>query len=412
MSESPEMKLPPSDAERHLTELIESVDTRLAVMRPEIDRLMQARHELSDASDEYRLTKTMFDVARPTLERLYDEPTYNDVFVYGYDPRFNVVDDDPSAGGDLSARRGAKFHEGESYKEGGYVDAIFTAADRLGFVKKELGTASDPLDQEIGIADSDLAPVGRVEAVVVPGAAGMSNVLRVRDALRNIEQGRVETDTLIIATCDRPINDAENGRIKLERFQGGKTELEATIIALNGLAGTSIDPDTAEPYPVTLPGGEFEGKVVHQSITVAGRAIDCIIVSAPYDPERVSSWKDGEPQRATRANTDETFIAVNQLLPEGPGTILIESHDTWAIGQGVIAEQTFAIAGKDVIATGPRRLDRVSSRTDENGVSRFVLNQPEGIVDEIAKTYAYLTQTRIKAENAKAALGGQAKRAA
>lgn len=388
-----------AEALRHLDELIDSVDERLARMRPEIELLMEARHKLAQDKS-YELPNSLFDVARPTLEQLYDEPTYNDVFVYGYDPRVKVIDDDPAAGGDLSARRGAEFHNGESYEEGEYAQAVFDVADRLGFVKKQLGHASDRLDAQIGIADSDLEPVGEVEAVVVPGAASFSNVMRLRDALRNIEQGRVQTDTLIIATTDREVKQPELDKVEAVGFRGAATEFDSLVTELSQLINAPIDQSTTEALSVKLGKNSFEGKLLRVNVKIAGKPLECVFVSAPFDPERVVRWdKDGNPVQAVRSNTDEAFVSALSLLKPGPGKILIESHDTWAIGQGIVAEQIFGVAGKEVIATGPRKLDRVVEKTDEQGRSYLSLTRPQEVVDEIAKTYAFLTQTRIKADN-------------
>lgn len=394
MQASPEN--PGNDFDRiaHLDTLIASVDERLASMQPEIDLLMTVRH------DHFTLPKTKFDQAHTAIDQLNPEPTYNDVFVYGYDPRVKVTDDDPTSGGDLNARRGAAFHKGEVYEEGEYAQAILDVADRLGFVKKEVAQASDPLDRQIGIADSDLKPVGEVEAIVVPGAASFSNVMRLRDALRNIEQGRVQTDTLIIATTDRPVEDAERAKVAGIGFRGGETEFESLVLALSDLTHNDIDHHNTEALPVKLGVNTFEGRLLRTTVDVGGNPIQCMVVSTPYDPERTEKYdKDGNPVKATRANTDETFVAALSLLKPGAGKLLIESHDTWAIEQGVVAEQIFGVAGKDIIATGPRKLDRVIEKTNEKGHTYLTLTQPEGVVDEIAKTYSFLTHVRVKAEN-------------
>ena len=50
------------------------------------------------------------------------------------------------------------------------------------------------------------------EAVIVAGAAGRANVIRIRDTYRNIESGAVSVNKIILTGCDRPVGDAERQR--------------------------------------------------------------------------------------------------------------------------------------------------------------------------------------------------------
>ena len=84
--------------QEHLTGIIVSNDAELEAMQPEISHLMEVCHKL------YNLPRTFFDAARPTTEQMYDEPTYNDVFVYGYDPRANIKEKDEK-GNELPSER-------------------------------------------------------------------------------------------------------------------------------------------------------------------------------------------------------------------------------------------------------------------------------------------------------------------
>lgn len=387
----------------HLEGIIEINDARLQAMRPEINHLMEVRHKL------YTLPRTFFDVARPTLEQMYDEPTYNDVFVYGNDPRANIEQTDEDGkplptGADLAARNGAEFHKGETYDEGEYAEAILEAADRLGFVKDEIIHANDPIGRELGIADSEGEPIGHVDAVVVAGAAGLSNPIRMYDMVRDFEEGRVETDLIILASCNRPVREDERERLEAKGFPAGATEFESMVLTFNKFTGAAIDPASVEEYPVRLKEGNdgvFTGRAITARVMVAGAEKMLVAIDTPYDPERVTGRdKDDNAVYAVRANTDETFVAALPFLPEGAGTVLIKSHDTWTKGQGVIGEQIFGVAGKNVIATGPRKLDRVVEKTGSQGNTYHALTQPEAVVDEMAKTYAYSTHARIKASTA------------
>ena len=289
---SPELSRPDADRVRHLDTLITSIDARLATMNPEIQHLMQLRHNLGAADEKYKLTKTLFDDEYPTSVQSYAESTYNDVFVYGYDPRTKVEGDDPSAGGDLNARRGANFHEGERYEDGEYSQAILDAADRLGFVKKDVARAGNALDESIGVAASDLEPIGHVEAIVVAGAAGPADVMRPYDAFRNISEKRVQADTVIFATCNRPVNVGERERFckvlnQAYRALGndkdfaaaddvGKTEHDLLVTAVSMLTQTEIDKSRAVPLPVKLGDNTLEGTLLQVDVTFAGNPVHCL----------------------------------------------------------------------------------------------------------------------------------------
>jgi hypothetical protein len=392
----------------HVAGIIESSDAALAIMRPEIDHLMEVSHKL------YKHPRSFFDVARPTLEQMYHEPTYNDVFVYGYDPRANIKAKDEDGielpiGGDLASRnKGAEFNEAKKYSEEEYMQAIFTSANALGFINDEILHTDDPLRLELGIGDSELQPVGHVDAMVVACAAGLSNPIRIYNGIDDLKQGRVETNLIVLASCDRPVRDDERERLMAKGLPVGKTEFESVVETFNKFAGVALDPSSAEAYPVRLkPGddGVFMGTKIHGQVIIGGRERTVIAINAPYDPSRVNGrYENDDPEYAKRANTDETFVATLPLLPAGKGTVLIESHDTWTVGQGIVGEQIFGVAGKDVIATGPQKLDRVLIKTDANGTQHHVLSQPESVIDEIAKAYAFRTNTRIKAATALTAL--------
>lgn len=387
----------------HLSSLVVKSDDRLAAMRPEIDDLMDVRHKL------YKLPRTFFDAARPTLDQMYDDDTYNDVFVYGYDPRANIkqADEDGNElpiGADLAARNGAEFHKGEQYDEGEYAQAILAAANHVGIIRNEIIRTDDPIRHELGVGDSELQPVGRVDATVVPCAAGISNPIRIYNTIDDIAQDRIDTDMIILASCDRPVRDDEREKLEAKDLPAGKTEFESAVLTLNKFAGASLDVSKVEPHPVRLKPGEdgvFTGTVLTGTATIGGREKTVIAINAAYDPARVSGRdKDDDPVYAIRANTDETFVAALPFLPKGPGKVVIESHDAWTAGQGIVGEQIFGVAGKDVIATGPQKLDRVTEKTADDGTVSRILLQPGAVVDEIAKTYAFLTQLRIKASNA------------
>jgi hypothetical protein len=380
----------------NLDRIVNEKDALLAKMHPFIVELMEARHFEHNLS-----TSSFLDGTHPIADQLYDEPTYNQTFVWGIDPQTFVEGMDPRLlTGDLNARRGKEFADADSYGEGEYTKVILKAAQALGFVAPEVpSTPSDPIDAKLGIADSYLEPIEEpVEAVVIPTAKSISNPMRIRDAIRNIENGKIKTDKVIIASCDRPVDDDERAKMEAIGFNYGNTEFESGIASFNDFAGTNFDPKDAEPFFVEIGGVLREGKKLVRKVELSSGTIELIALSAPYDPNRRTGTKpDGTPQFATRANTPENLLAANEFLPDKPGLIALESHDVWAKSQAEIADQTLGSKGKRTIATGPFKLDRLMGVDGEEPV----LNRPGEVVDEIAKVYTFATQTRVSVLNSR-----------
>jgi len=362
-----------------LDQLAADQDQLQARMHPHIVELMQVRHQ------EYDVPDTLLDGARPIADQLYTEPTYNDYFVH----RIN----DQGQGGDLDTRRGGDFDTAAHYEEGVYAKAILKAAQQLGFVAPELtGQAITPVDVRLGIAESYLEPIeDEVEAIIIPTAKGISNPMRIRDALRNIESGKIRTQKIIIASCDRPVLDDEKQRMQGYGFAHGETEFGSAIASFGELTGVDISVSDAEPFALEIAGVMREGKKLVQTVEFNDRSIELVVVSAPFDPTRQVGVKDGQPMLAQRANTQENFLAAYEFRSPNPGLLVIESHDVWVQGQDEAAKQILGTKGKRTIATGPYRDDRIS--LDDTG--ELVLNKPGEVVDEIAKTYSFATQTRV-----------------
>ena len=96
---------------------------------------------------------------------------------------------------------------------------------------------------------------------------------------------------------------------------------------------------------------------------------------------------DGSKPR--RANTQETFRAAFPLLDEG-GKVAIVSHDTWIPYQELAGLDTFLLENNtDVVAFGPQKTDRLTGGA---------IQQPEQVIDEIVKVYAYYVNLLVKAE--------------
>jgi hypothetical protein len=380
-----------------LDRIVESKDALLARMHPYITELMVARH------GDYEVPDTLLDKNANIARQLYKEPTYNDQFVHGV----ILSGADKGKGGDLDARRGGEFHTAEKYEHGWYAKVTLKAARALGFVAPDLPlTPSDPIDAQLGIADSYLEPIEeKVEAIIIPTAKSISNPMRVRDALRNIESGKIHTAKIILASCDREVEDAERAKLDALGLHYGSTEFGSAIASFNDFAGTDIDPDDAEPFFLEINGIMREGKKLIRKVELPSGTLELIAVSAPFDPtHKIGIDKEtGDPIFAVRANTEQNLLAANEFLSSKPGLLVLESHDTWSQSQAEIADQVLGPKGKQVIPTGPFKLDRL--RVNEEG--KLILNNPGEVVDEIAKTYAFATKTRISALNAREAFTKQ-----
>lgn len=378
------------DRIENLDRIIDEKDALLAKMHPFIVELMETRHR------EEELPYTVLDRDQPIVDQLYEEPTYNDIFVYGVDKN--------GKGGDLDARRGEEFRFAENYEEGQYTKVVLKAAQALGFVAPEVPSEpTDPVDAQLGIADSYLSPINEpVEAVIIPTARSISNPMRVRDAIRNIENGKIKTNKIIIASCDRPVlDDDEPQKMKAIGFSYGATEFESGIASFNDFAGTDVDPKDAEPFYIEIGGIVREGKQLVRKVELPSGPVELIAVSVPYDEDRVVGRNaDGTPKYASRANTQENMLAAYEFLSEKPGLIAMESHDVWAQSQAEAADQILGPKGKRMIPTGAFKMDRLT----RNKHDKLVLNKPGEVVDEIAKVYTFATQTRIAALNARAEL--------
>jgi D-alanyl-D-alanine dipeptidase len=361
--------------------MIISVDTRLNRLAPGIEELLIKKHSLL-GDDAFK--DTHFDRTLPIADQIYDQPTYNGVSAYD----------------DLNTRaRGTiPFQESkETYdKQRAYTDLILKTAQEQGFVTKTIELATEPIDQKLEILDSQLVPIERpVEAVIVPAAAGLTTITRLRDAVRNIESGAIKTSKLIITTCERPVEEREINLLEDKGFHAGTTEFEFSLSAVRDLLNKDFA-DTVADLDISYGTGTLSGKIAGGTVLINGKPVDVEIVSAPINPTRV--MYDGTLPK--RANTEETFRAVEQFLSSEPGLLVIESHDVWAPWQGVIAENIFGIdLQKDIIATGPMKSARVTETKDENGETIIGIWQPESVIDEMAKTYKDLTVLREFAVN-------------
>lgn len=360
--------------------LHEFVEKELERMNKAIIPLLELRHDLFDVNGtEYSKELTIAD-------QLYDHPSNNVDFISH----------------DMGLRNGnaLDYHQTtEKYDKGlseenaqrdfEYRQAILSAAQELGFISKHPGEATNPVDRNIGILDSELEPIEeKVAAVVINGAAGMSNVKRVRDAIRNIESGAINTDRIIITAGTRPVNEAEKSRVK-PPYHAGETEFESMKLAVEDLLGVHFEDEPAE-ISVEY-GHDLTAKVEKTVASIGDRLVSIEVVEAPFDDSRVMS--DGS--KAKRINTEEAFLATLPLLEGEEGAVVMESHDTWTPWQNLIGHQVFGLAqGRNVYPAGPFNAERVYW-AEEDGQKIMEIAMPQDVVDEIVKTYKQLVQLEI-----------------
>lgn len=357
------------------------VAKELETFAAEINPLLALRHDL------FSVNGTEYDPNLSIADQLYEDPSYNAEFI----------------GHDMGLRNGNSldYHQTtEKYDRGlseehaerdmAYRRAILEVAQSLGFVSKHVGEASNPIDQAIGILDSEQEPIAeKVSAIVINGAAGMSNVKRVRDAIRNIESGAINTDRIILSAGTRPVNDAEKSRMKAP-YSAGDTEFESIKIAAEELLGVTFD-DKINVIDAGF-GENLKAKVQTATAMIGDRLVTIEAVEAPFDTNRTMT--DGSP--AKRINTEEAFLATLPLLEGTEGAVVMESHDTWTPWQNLIGHKIFGLEqGRKVYPSGPFNAERVHI-VRENGNETVDIAAPQDVVDEIVKTYRQLVQMSIE----------------
>jgi hypothetical protein len=376
----------PSENKELAAQVLEQTEREIADMSALMNPLLELRHKLFDVGG------TDFSKEASIASQLYDLPDYNDEFiahdfgvregnVRAYHDTTEVYDDVPESPSDTERNRI-------------YRRAIMAVAQELGFISKKPGESANPIDRHIGILDSELKPIPeKVAAIVINGAAGMSNIMRVRDAVRNIESGAIHTDRIVVSAGERVVNDAEKGRV-IKPYRAGNSEFESMKFALEDLTGATFDTD---PEKMPVPYGEnLTAKRQSTQVNIADRIVTIDIIEAPFDTRRVMD--DGSP--AKRINTDEAFLSTVAVLEGAQGAIVMQSHDTWTPWQAVMARELFTLkGGRNVYAAGPLKADRVFW-AEENGQQVMDIKAAQDVVDELKKTYKQLVKLEVAAKNA------------
>ncbi|MFZ1301914.1 MAG: hypothetical protein WAQ27_05085 [Candidatus Microsaccharimonas sp.] len=316
------VEAPKSPAELQ-ARLLKYVEQELERMDRSIVPLIELRHRLFDVNG------TEYSKDLPIGDQLYEYASNNIDFI-AHD--LGLRNGDARDYHQTTEKYDKGFSEEYAQRDFEYRQAILVAAQELGFIAKAPGVASDPIDQHIGMLDSELEPIQeKVAAVVINGAAGMSNTKRVRDVIRNIESGAIKTDRIILSAGTRPVSDAEKSRMK-PPYRAGDTEFESMKYAVEDLLGVTFNDSETSAINVEY-GDALTAKVETITVTVGGKLVTIQAVEAPYDDRRTMSDGSG----AKRINTEEAFLAAVPLLKDIEGAIVMESHDTWTPWQNLIA---------------------------------------------------------------------------
>ncbi len=314
---------------------------------------------------------------------------------------------------DLRLRKGnAEFHEEDEnlndlesdtperrQQKQAYRQEIIEATDALGNYTTRLkpGVSSSPLEQRLGMRESELSPDTPlvVDTVVVPAAAALSNHMRAWDTIRDLDSGALVSDNIVFATGERAVTPAQKKTVEAKEFRPGETEYEAMQYALEDLLGISIESIPSKQMKANYGSATRDIFYKQFNVSLGGKDISITILEAAYDRDRRLEG-NAIPDRA---NTDETFYAALPFLSKEAKTVAIKSHDAWIPYQEVIGNKVFGLyADVDVIATGPYKDNRVFERPDGS----LDMNDAQGVVDEIGKKADDLVKLRVLAENAKA----------
>ena len=360
------------------------VDSEINRYSAEINPLLELRHEL------FTVNGTEYSAESSIESQLYDEPAYNMEFI-SHD--MGLRNGNALAYHQTTEKYDRGLFEEHAERDATYRKAILETAQKLGFISTYVGEASNPIDKNIGILDSELEPIDeKVAAVVINAAAGMSNVKRVRDAIRNIESGFINTDHIIITAGTRPVNDAEKSRMK-PPYKAGDSEFESMKLAVTELLGVTFDAD--ESVMDVSYGEGLTEKVESVVVTIGDRLVTIDVAEAPFDTRRIMD--DGKP--ASRINTEEAFLAALPLLEGIKGAVVMESHDTWTPWQNLIGRQVFGLLdGRNVYPAGPFNAERVYD-VNEGDHTTVDIAAPQDVVDEIVKTYKQLIRMSFELQS-------------
>ncbi len=265
-------------------------------------------------------------------------------------------------------------------KKRSYRKAILYYAQQLGFLGNKPLEPTNDFEKKMNLSSNPEPYDGEVEAIVVPGAAALSNYKRFYHAIKSISTGAIKTNKIVFATCGRQTTDAEKKTMQNAGYGECATEFDLEVQAVQDIAGGFINEPVETQKIVNLNGNEYPVRVLTGFIRVNNDIVTVCIVESPYDTTR----RDERGNLAKRANTEETFFSTMTVLDDQTPnkTLCITSHDTWKPCQHVAAEYIFGgYFGKNIISSGPDNCDRLQINED----GELDINMAEAVVDEMSK---------------------------
>ncbi len=385
-----------SKRERLLQELAE-VESEIAAYDNELRDIHALRHELFTVIEDFQTNEIDEETGEFVKNQrvmfkegdgLYDDPTYN---THLYTSGIGLRKGGTLEYKDINESYADKETDTPEIRERNfkYRQQILKSAQALGFVSKHAGVSDNESDRYYTIQESTLEPIEEpVEAVIIAGAAGKSNVVRAAEAVRDIASGAINTNKIILAGCNRPSNGTEMGSVAPFGTFAGDNEVESMMFALRDVIAQDSRCLTIEGFDLDNPrlhevpfGKELVATTWSGKVLIGGNEIEVIAVEAPFDPERVE--REGGLARAT---TEETFLASLAFLSDDPEeaekTVVMVTHDGWKRAQEEAAKTTIGLEGnKKIITAAPDYDDRLL--VTERGVD---IRAAEQVVDEIQKT--------------------------
>ncbi len=263
-----------------------------------------------------------------------------------------------------------------------YRNSILQVGIELGFIDGNIKEPSNDYEKMLDCSSEPEVIKEDLEAIVIPTAAGLSNIKRAYHAFKAVASEAIKTDKIVFATCDRQATDAEKKSLSDKGFSIGNTEYELALCAVNDVYGGFVGETTRIEEKVTFRDSDDEYTVrgVSGFVLIDGKKIEVKVVDSPFDKNR--KMDDGKP--AMRANTEETFYSAATVLNQDGSNkpVCITSHDVWQAHQVVVANRVFGAGfGRNVYGSAPNNCSRLF--VDENGDVDILA--AEALEDEMSK---------------------------
>lgn len=247
-----------------------------------------------------------------------------------------------------------KFHDGVVEVDD---DAVLGAASRLGMIIPRVLYPAVQEEEDLNIYSHPSLCREPAKAIVVMGAAGLSNMKRIYHAIDAVISGAVDTDTIIVAAGKRQATESERKRVEEAGCTPGDTEYDLcrrAILDLSDQEVTDMEDTEVTLGGHTLPVRRAELETDIHPNSKLSKKVKIIVIECPFDPSR--ELENGK--LATRPNTEENLAAVQAVLNIADGdTLYVVSHDCWTLAQILVAERVFPQC--NIYGSGPQNLDRI-----------------------------------------------------